>query len=216
MSSDRQSDGPSPEAERPAVEPSAALVRERGLPLLEALRSHLAGAGDHAAATASYAFAAAVGLRFHRARCELMREVARLHDIGKVYVPRDLLARPYGELDAGQRAQVDDQLEAGARLARGAGVSEFACVWMLHAGERYDGSGPAGLAGEAIPIESRIVRAACHCDAALSKPVAEDRERTEAGRRSDALAELRDEAGGALDPAVVDALAAILQRADTG
>ena len=43
----------------PAPEELAALTRERGAPLLEALERHSPGAREHAEATASYAFVVA-------------------------------------------------------------------------------------------------------------------------------------------------------------
>src|SRR5687767_15773095 len=44
--------------------------------------------------------------------------------------------------------------EAGAKLALGAGISDDVCGWLLQIRERFDGQGPDGLAGVAIPIRS--------------------------------------------------------------
>jgi HD-GYP domain-containing protein (c-di-GMP phosphodiesterase class II) len=208
MSWDRPSDVPSPTAE-PSEPGLAILLRSRGAPLVEALERHVAGAREHADATASYAFAAAVELGFERAQCEVAREAAMLHEIGLVYVPTEVLGKPAAERDEAEVAAFEGHFEAGYRLARGAGIPEHACEWLLRARERYDGGGPEGLAAEAIPIESRIIRAACSCDTALAR--AED-----AGHKAPAglaIEQLALTAGNELEPRVVAALTAILERA---
>lgn len=199
MSSDRPSASRS-SADAGRAEPGlASEVRERGAPLLEALEEHLPGSGGHAEATAAHAFAAAVGMGLHRAVAELCREVAKLHDVGMIYVPRTVALTPYEELDAAGRAQFEAHYEAGAKLAVGAGVPEDVCDWLLRIRERFDGAGPEGLAREAIPIASRITRAACACDLVWRPPTADS--------AAAATARLRAAAGTELDPAAVDALA---------
>jgi HD-GYP domain-containing protein (c-di-GMP phosphodiesterase class II) len=187
MSSDRPSGGPSPRPDPPPdTGELAELIRNRGAPLIEALESHLPGAGEHADATGAYAFGAAAELGFARRRCEAVREAARLHEIGKVYT-------------------LESHHEAGSRLARGAGIPEAACAWILHARERFDGRGPGGLVAIQIPLESRVIRAACACDLFRSQP----------SRDEGAIEDLRGQAGRELDPRVVHALIAILARAQT-
>ena len=76
-----------------------------------------------------------------------------------------------------------------------------ACDWLLGVAEHYDGSGPAALSGAEIPVFSRIIRAAKGCDEIVSA--------------GGAPGELRALTGGELDPAMVDALARMLERADS-
>jgi response regulator RpfG family c-di-GMP phosphodiesterase len=198
-----------PDIGSPAPEELVALTRERGAPLLEALERHSPGAREHADATASYAFVAAAELAHSRASCELEREAARLHEIGLVYVPREVLERPPTELRPQDAAALEGQFEAGFRLARGAGVPDQVCGWLLRTRERYDGSGPGRLAAAAIPIEARICRAACACAGLLAEtgegtPIA-----VRAARAREVLAAT---AGRELDPGVVAALGTALDR----
>jgi HD-GYP domain-containing protein (c-di-GMP phosphodiesterase class II) len=186
-------------------------VRVRGLELLDALERHLPGSRDHADGTAAYAFAAAVELGLVREHAEAVREVARLHEVGRVYVPAEALAKDPGALTPDERALLDSRFERGAELARGAGISDRACEWIAAVPERFDGSGPGGLAGDRIPIESRIVRAACACDTALATPTPGRASSDE--RRRIAVETLRAAAGPELDPHVTEALAAMLERA---
>ena len=204
MSSDPPSDAPShpPEPQLGL----AAVLRIRGLPLLEALERHLPGAREHAEATASYAFAIAAELGFDRAQCEVARETAQLHEVGQVYVPVAVLAKRPDDRDEAERLQFEAHYEAGYRLARGAGIPENACGWLLRLRERFDGSGPERLTGDEIPMESRMIRTACVGQTALAASATGSPHR-------DALAELGARAGGELDPKTVAALAAILERA---
>ena len=91
---------------------------------------------------------------------------------------------------------------------RGAGIPEHVCGWLLRARERYDGSGPEQMIGDAIPVEARLIRAACACQTALT--AAEARGGQPVGATVEALAE---RAGVELDPRVVAALTTILARA---
>jgi HD-GYP domain-containing protein (c-di-GMP phosphodiesterase class II) len=167
------------------------------------------GAREHADGTASYAFVAAVAIGFDRTQCDVAREVARLHEIGLVYVPIEILNRPPSAWDEAEEAAVESHFEAGYRLARGAGLPETACGWLLRARERFDGNGPEGLGGGRIPIESRLIRAACVCQTTLSTaglpgdPSAPERAR----------AELSRQAAAQLDPSIAAALLGVLERA---
>jgi HD-GYP domain-containing protein (c-di-GMP phosphodiesterase class II) len=180
MSSDHQIDDPSPPADPALGMPR--IIRELGEPLLEGLEEASPGAREHAQAAGAYSFATAVGLGFKRAEAELCRETARLADIGRIYQP------------AGAHH------EAGAQLARGAGLPEVVCEWILGVAERYDGTGPNALSGSEIPVFSRIIRAAKRCDEFVSQ--------------GSAMSELRSLAGTELDPAMVDALASMLEQAE--
>jgi putative two-component system response regulator len=207
MSSDRPSGAPSPE-EAGADADLASLLRRRGAPLVDALERHLPGARAHAEATASYAFAGAVGLGLTRSQCEVAREAAILHEVGAIYVPAAVAGKPAAQRDPAEASAWAEHYEAGYRLARGAGIPETACGWLLHARERFDGSGPEGLAGEEIPIESRLIRAGCECQTAVAAAVADGEEPARAAAEG-----LARRAGDELDPQVVAALASVLERA---
>jgi len=177
--------------------------------LLDALADRVAGAREHADATASYAFATAVELGLDRDFCAIVRTAARIHDIGKLYVRRELLARAEDELTRRARAELDSHPTAGHRLARGAGFPEPVCELVLHCGDRFDaGGGPDGDDPEA-PLGSRIIAAACEYDRRLSQHLAPGG----AGRRW-ALIAFVEQSGSRLDPLAVDALARVAERAE--
>jgi HD-GYP domain-containing protein (c-di-GMP phosphodiesterase class II) len=73
---------------------------------------------------------------------------------------------------------------------------------VLHHHERLDGGGyPAGLAGEGIPLESRIIHVADAYEAMIS-----DRPYRRHMPQCDAVAELRRHKSTQFDPACVSAL----------
>ena len=77
--------------------------------------------------------------------------------------------------------------------------------------ERWDGDGyPDGLAGEAIPIESRII----FCSDAFNA-MTTDRSYRAARSQDAAIAELIENSGTQFDPAVVKALIQVVQPAGT-
>ncbi len=224
MSWDRPSDAPSPAPDDPD-EPArvrevktsevglGSLVRMRGAPLIKALDRHLRGSREHAEASAAYAFATAVELGYDRSHSELIREATKLHEVGKLYVPAYVLGQDPAALTDDERAQLDGQYEAGYRVAHGAGIAGGVCGWILRARERFDGRGPEELAAEAIPVESRIIRATCAADRVLASPEIASPGADIAERRRKAIEELYARAGTELDPRVVAAFAAVLDRA---
>jgi len=187
----------------------AEVVSERGVVLLDALEDHWPGARDHAGATASYAFGAAVELRFEREHAEAVREVARLHAVGMIYVPVGVLASRPEDRDAASQNLIDAYPGYGAELARGAGIPTQACEWIAATAERFDGRGPSGLAGERVPLQARIIRVACACDRELTAP---HPHASASEHRATAFATLRAAGGRELDPRVVAALTGMLDR----
>lgn len=184
---------------------TAAATQTRGEELLEVLERHAPGTGAHARATGTYAFVGALAAGQNRERAALIREAAKLHTVGKIYLPAALLAADPKKLAPSERERLGSHHEAGAALARGAGVEEKVCTWILHSREHFDGTGPGGLAGAEIPVESRIIRAACRCATSFAEhPAAE--------AASAAARELRERAGGELDPSVASPLAEMLER----
>lgn len=210
MSLDHPHAAPSATPE-PADPHLADLVRRRGEALIDALEEHFPGSAGHAQGTGSYAFAAAVALGIDRSGSELCREAAKLHEVGKVYVPRHVLAKAEEELTEDELIQLDSHHEAGAQLALGAGIPEEVCDWILHTREWYDGSGPDGLAGDEIPVAARITRAACACDELLTAGVSPHAGIHERSRT--AVKGLRERCRRDLDPTVVMALISILTEA---
>ncbi len=163
------------------------------------------GHSDRVARVASI-LAAEVGLAGPWA--EQVRVAALLHDIGKVGVDDDILARE-GPLEPHERDEMRRHAEIGHRMLAG-GVPEPVREWVLRHHERVDGTGyPDGLAGDDIPLPARIIAVADAYDALLS-----DRPRSPARDVHEVLEELMRGAGTRFDAAVVEALVELVRRGE--
>ncbi len=160
---------------------------------------------QHSRRVALYAVALAERLGLAEDRLERIRTAGVLHDVGKIGIADEILLAP--------RALSDDEVEQmrrhsvlGHDIISGAGMEEVA-DWVLHLHERWDGGGyPAGLAGDAIPLESRVLHAADALEAMTSTRVYRPAMPLDA-----AMAELERSAGTAFDPRVVAALLELLR-----
>ncbi len=82
---------------------------------------------------------------------------ARYHDIGLVALSTKCVLKP-GALDDGEYAVIKKHVDAGYRLACECEELKAIADWIQKHHEYWDGSGyPAGLAGENIPIQCRIL-----------------------------------------------------------
>ena len=135
-------------------------------------------------------------------RCRL---AGWLHDVGKLAVPEQILNKP-GPLDDAESEVMRTHPAVGADIVHRIPALRQVAPAVRHHHERYSGDGyPDGLAGQAIPIEARIIAAA---DAYATMTA--DRPYSPARTAQEATAELRRSAGSHFDPAVVDALLAVL------
>jgi diguanylate cyclase (GGDEF)-like protein/putative nucleotidyltransferase with HDIG domain len=149
---------------------------------------------------------AAIAVKIARAlgveddRLDDLRTAAKLHDIGKVAVPREILDKP-GPLDEDELRVVQTHPIVGAELLRAWGFPKPAQLVLEHH-EHINGSGyPAGLSGDEITLEARIIHVA---DAFVAMTL--DRPYRKAMRREEALAELERHRGTQFDATVVVAL----------
>ena len=139
--------------------------------------------------------------------CERLRHAAPLHDVGKVAIPDAILLKP-GKLTVQERAIVQTHAEEGHRLLKGSSsaILNLAATIALSHHEKWDGSGyPRGVAGEAIPIEGRIVALADVFDALTS-----DRVYRRAFAVGEAVEMMRAERGKHFDPVLLDAFLELL------
>lgn len=95
---------------------------------------------------------------------------APLHDMGKIAIPDAILMKP-GPLTESEITVMRRHPQLGHGLLSGSQnrfIQTGAMIALRHH-ERYDGSGyPDGLAGDAIPLEARIVAVADVFDALIS------------------------------------------------
>lgn len=101
---------------------------------------------------------------------EMLKISASFHDIGKIGIPDHVLLKP-ASFDAAEWQVMKMHPLIGERIIRAIdaeGAEEIAHV-VRHHHEHFDGGGyPDGLAGEAIPIYSRVLSIADSYDAMRS------------------------------------------------
>ncbi len=157
--------------------------------------------GDHSEAVVQLTVRVARALALNPDEVNRVETAALLHDIGKVGIPDSILHKN-GPLDDEEWVLMKEHPVIGERILRAIpGLGGVARI-VRHEHERWDGGGyPDGIAGDAIPIGSRIILA---CDAYHA--MTSDRPYRQAMSHGDALRELRTSAGTQFDPQVVEAL----------
>jgi diguanylate cyclase (GGDEF)-like protein/putative nucleotidyltransferase with HDIG domain len=157
----------------------------------------------HSIQTAILAVELARQLGLDDNRVEDLRTAAKLHDIGKIGIPRAILTKP-AKLDEEEFRVIQTHPVVGAELLLAWDLPRAAEIVLQHH-ERIDGTGyPLRLAGEQIELESRIIHAAdAWCAMAFDRPY------RRALTREQATAEMLRHRGTQFDPRVVDALLAL-------
>jgi diguanylate cyclase (GGDEF)-like protein len=186
----RRDPGPIPGTRQMAVEA-----------LVAALDLHDRATAEHSGRVEELAGAVAERLGLDYRGCELVRQTAQLHDLGKLAIPAELLnkrdALSAEEWQLVRRHPID----GSELLLRATGLRRVAAA-VRASHERWDGQGyPDGLRGEDIPLASRIVFV---CDA--FEAMTSDRPYRPALTEASAVAELQTCAGSQFDPRAVAAL----------
>jgi putative nucleotidyltransferase with HDIG domain len=162
--------------------------------------------GEHSQGVVALALAVGRELRMSPREQRNLEFGALLHDIGKLRTPNEIINKP-GRLTAQEwevirRHPADGQ----AMLDRIGGVLADVGIVVRAHHERWDGSGyPDGLIGEAIPLAARVI---CACDAYSAMTTT--RSYRPAMPVEAALVELRACSGAQFDPAVVEAMVAVV------
>jgi HD-GYP domain-containing protein (c-di-GMP phosphodiesterase class II) len=156
----------------------------------------------HGRRVSSYAGRIARELRLSANEIGKIETAALVHDVGKIYTPREILHKP-GRLTDREFAIVKLHPRDGAELLGDVGDTEIAEI-VLHHHERLDGNGyPDGIGGEEIPLGARIIAVADTFDAITST-----RSYRPSRSHKEAIDILSGESGKQLDADVVAAFLA--------
>lgn len=130
---------------------------------------------------------------------DAVRTAGLLHDIGKLFVPTEILSKP-GQLSVPEFDLIKEHSQRGYDILKGIEFPWPIADIVLQHHERVDGSGyPAGLSGDDIRLEARILAVADVVEA-----MASDRPYRPALGLEEAMEEIRRRAA-AYDPAVTAA-----------
>jgi response regulator RpfG family c-di-GMP phosphodiesterase len=163
--------------------------------------------GEHINRIARLATEVSLELGVPAAEAEEIGKAARLHDVGKVGIPNDILQRP-GALNPEEFEEVKRHTQIGAAILQQDSKLELARDIALMHHEQWGGQGyPQGLKGEEIPLPARIVSVVDVFDALTN-----ERPYKPAWPVSEALNFIELEKGIRFDADVVEALKQVIGR----
>lgn len=125
----------------------------------------------HSRRVAEYSRRIAKAAGMSKSKVEEIKEIALLHDIGKIAVSDAILNKP-GRLTKEEFEIMKTHTTAGATILKDLTILKNVDLGAKYHHERYDGTGyPNGLKGEEIPLEGRIIGLADAFDAMNSDRV---------------------------------------------
>ncbi|MCX6001174.1 MAG: PAS domain S-box protein [Chloroflexi bacterium] len=154
----------------------------------------------HQHKVAQLAAAIAGEMKLEDTRIDQLRTAAVVHDVGKMYIPSDILSRP-GRLSEIEFNLIKTHAQSGYDIVRGMDFPGNIAKAVLQHHERLDGSGyPNGLKSEDTLLEAKILAVADVIEAMCSH-----RPYRPALGRDKALEEISKNKGKLYDPDVVAA-----------
>jgi len=161
----------------------------------------------HSQRVMAYSVATARAMCMIEEEIENLQRASVLHDIGKIGI-RDMVINKPGELTPEEFQEIVRHPELSVSIIEPIPFFQPLLPVIMHHHERYNGHGyPSGLAGDKIPLASRILSVADTFDAMTST-----RPYRKALPADDAVAELRRCAGVQFDPEVVSTFLCCLPR----
>lgn len=145
-------------------------------------------------------------LQYSKEKCENLRQMALLHDIGKIGIPDAILNKP-GRLTDEEYAVMKTHVTRGGEILKDFTMIDNVSVGALYHHERYDGSGYCvGLKGEEIPLDARIIGIADAFDAMTANRVYRKQLDIDF-----VIGELKRCSGTQFDPKLVDILLSLIE-----
>jgi diguanylate cyclase (GGDEF)-like protein/putative nucleotidyltransferase with HDIG domain len=163
---------------------------------------------SHSKKVSKYATDIAEALGYSQEKIATLRAAALLHDIGKIGVSDRVLLKA-GPLSDEDWEPIRAHPKLGVAILKHVESLSGCLAAIQYHHERYDGTGyPAGLKGDNIPLDARIMAVADSYDAMTSlRPYRQGKFTSE-----QALAELKHCAGAQFDPKIIEIFATLSER----
>ena len=164
---------------------------------------------EHSFRVSQYSLTIAKRLGYSEEKCENLRQMALLHDIGKIGIPDAILNKP-GKLTDEEYEIMKTHVIRGGEILKDFTMIDNVSVGALYHHEKYDGSGYChGLKGEQIPLDARIIGIADAFDAMTANRVYRKQLDLDF-----VIAELKRCSGTQFDPKLVDILLALIDEGE--
>lgn len=162
---------------------------------------------QHSFRVSEYSVAIAKKLNLSEEKCENLRKMALLHDIGKIGIPDAILNKPDRLTDEEYEIMKSHVIQGG-EILKDFTMIDNVSVGALYHHEKYDGTGYCkGLKGEEIPLEARIIGIADAFDAMTANRVYRKQLDIEV-----VIAELKRCSGTQFDPELVEILLSLIEN----
>lgn len=158
--------------------------------------------GIHVVRMSEYSYEIALAYGLDSREAELLRQVAPMHDVGKIGIPDHILQKP-GKLDTDEFRIMQEHARIGSEIlgSQSSELLKHARVIAFQHHEKWNGTGyPLGLKETEIHIFARITAVADVYDALTS-----NRPYKDAWPQEKAVALISEEKGSHFDPEVVEA-----------
>jgi len=186
---------------------SSQTLKEAIFALARTIESKDRTTGEHVEKTVRYATAIAKRLGLPDDEIEHIKQGCILHDLGKVGVNENILAKK-GKLTEAEFAEIKKHPQTGANILRPIKFMHDVIPLVLYHHERWDGKGyPVGLKGEDIPIGARIISVAD-----VYQALTANRPYRKALPKNKAIEIIKKGSGTQFDPAVVNQFLEFIQK----
>lgn len=173
--------------------------------LNDILKKQDQGTASHSIRVAQIAEALAKKMKLSQKEIEKIKLSGRLHDLGKIYIPEEILNKP-GPLTDKEYKYMKKHPGIGRKIIEKFPEYQKEASLVRHHHEWFNGNGyPKGLSKYDIPLGSRIIALADAYDAMTS-----DRVYRKALSKEEALKRIRDGQGTQFDPIIADAFMQIV------
>ena len=160
---------------------------------------------EHSFRVSEYSVAIAKCLNYSDEKCENLRQMALLHDIGKIGIPDAILNKP-GKLTDEEYEIMKSHVIRGGEILKDFTIIDNVSVGALYHHEKYDGTGYChGLRGEEIPLDARIIGIADAFDAMTANRVYRKQLDIDV-----VIAELKRCSGTQFDPKLVEIMLSLI------
>lgn len=160
----------------------------------------------HCERVANYTYHLCNEMRLSRAKSEKIISIAKIHDIGKIYVD-DKILRSSDNLSNQEYEEIKRHTEYGYQLLKDIDLINDELDIILYHHERWDGRGyPKRLKGEEIPVGARILTACDSLDVMIT-----GRSYKPPMTKEEIIEEYKECAGGQFDPEIAQKIIKLIK-----